>query len=238
MALVHQGQRTHWWYAARRRILREVLRQVAHQGVPEGRWYDLGCGVGANLPVLESFGPTVGVDGSPAAVAFCRQRGHADVQLADVGDLRELPAGSGSVALLADVLEHIADEQRCLAGIRRLLAPGGALVVTVPAFAFLWGPSDEANHHQRRYTERGLCRVLEQHFRIEWSTYFNALLFGLVAGGRLLERALGRSGLEGAAVPPWPVNPALAAVFSLEARLVGRVHLPLGVSLLVVARKR
>src|SRR5262249_28304265 len=155
------------------------------------------------------FGRTVGVDSSEDAVAFCHDRGFTNVRLADLDRLDGLPRGDGSLVVLADVIEHLDDEGPCLDAAHDLLAPGGVLLVTVPAFMFLWGPSDELSHHKRRYTERELRDVIARRFEIERLTYFNTFLFGVTALGRLVERALARPGDETAGVPPAPVNAAL-----------------------------
>lgn len=231
-------QERHWWYSARRKILEGVLERVWSQGVPEGTLYDLGCGVGANLPVLEKFGPTVGVDMSEDAVAFCHERGHANVVRADLDHLQGLEPGSGSVVVLADVIEHLDDERPCLTAARRALADNGLLIVTVPAYQFLWSPADDINHHRRRYTAASLRRVLEPMFEIEQLTYFNTLLFGLIAAGRAAEKLMRRSGDDMAHVPAEPVNRALRAIFASEAHIIPRVRLPFGVSILCVCRKR
>jgi SAM-dependent methyltransferase len=234
---LHQNQERHWWYAARRTIFSAVLDDLHNRGLPPGKLYDLGCGVGANLPMLERFGPTIGVDVSDDAVAFCKSRGHENVFRADLNRLEGLESESARVVMLTDVIEHLDDEEPCLRAARRLLAPGGALVVTVPACPFLWGPSDEVSQHKRRYMEDSLRAVIAPLFSIERTTYFNTFLFGAVAAGRLLERVLARPGIEGASAPPWPVNSVLRSIFEAEAPLLPRVHLPIGVSLLCVARK-
>jgi len=231
-------QGRHWWYAARRRILSRVLQRVHDEGVPAGTLYDLGCGVGANLPVLEQFGPTVGIDGSAEAVEFCRERGHGNVQVGDLNSLSGIADGSARVVMLADVIEHLDDERPCLASAARALAPGGALIVTVPAYMFLWSPADDINHHRRRYTAGQLRDVIAPLFEIEHLTYFNTLLFGLVLGGRLAEKIMQRPGDDMAHVPGMLVNSTLREVFASEASLVPRLRLPFGVSILCVARKR
>lgn len=236
--LLHGVQQRHWWYVARRRILGSVLKGAFERGLPDGVLYDLGCGVGANLPLLQRFGRAHGVDSSPEAIEFCHERGFHDVTRQNLDSLQDLPAESGSVVLLADVIEHLDDEAPCLAAAERLLKPGGLIVITVPAFMFLWSPADEINHHRRRYTEPEVRRLVSRWFEIEHSTYFNTFLFGPVLAGRFLEKALSRSGTDEAALPPGPVNTLLEKVFSAETPLVTRARLPFGVSVLCVARKR
>jgi SAM-dependent methyltransferase len=233
---LHRTQERHWWYAARRRILAATLRREQARGLPPGQIVDLGCGVGANLAMLSAFGEVLGVDASPIAVQSCHERGFAAVRLADLDHLEGLADGSASVVLLADVLEHLDDERPCLEAARRLLAPAGLLLVTVPACEALWGPSDEVAGHRRRYARSSLRRAVEPLFRVTHLGSFNTLLFPLVAAGRLAERALGRAGDEAAELPPRPLNALLREVFALEALVAPVVPLPWGVSLLCVAR--
>lgn len=240
--LMAETERRHWWWAARRTILRAVLSDLFASGtVPAGTLYDLGCGVGSNLDVLAAFGPAVGYDGSQEAVALAHSLGRANVHLADI-TVDNLPEnateGSGSVVLLADVLEHLDDEAPALSLASRLLSPGGVLVATVPAFAALWGPADVFLHHRRRYTRRQLTKAVQRYLSVERASYFNFLLFGPIAAVRLLSRILPYGGSAEDRLPPPPVNAALRAVFSAEVLVVRRGGFPLGVSLLCVARKR
>lgn len=237
-AHIHGVQREHWWYAARRQILDRVLSDLHARGLPQGTLLDLGCGVGANLPVLEKYGEALGVDVSSEAVEFCRAQGIENVARADLDHLAGVPADSASVVLLADVIEHLDDEGPCLDAAFEALAPGGALIVTVPAFMFLWSPADDFAHHRRRYTAPELEKVIAQRFDIQHLTYFNTLLFGLVLAGRGMEKLLKRQGDDTYAVPPTPVNQILRSMFAAESLVVPRRRLPFGVSLLCVARKR
>jgi SAM-dependent methyltransferase len=232
----------HWWWSGRRSILSAVLGELFASGdLPNGALFDLGCGSGSNLPVLAKFGDAVGLDGSPRAVECAHRRGRDAVQLADlsagVGALGAYAPGSASLVLFADVLEHLDDEQPALAIADYLLAPGGALVVTVPAFGFLWGPADDFNHHRRRYSRTTLSRVIETRFRVARASYFNFFLFPTIALARTFQNLSHRSGGDEAELPGPAINAALRAVFSAEALWLRRANRPVGVSLLCVARK-
>ena len=234
-------ERRHWWWCGRRAILGRVLTDLFAAGVaPRGPLYDLGCGVGANLELLARFGPAVGYEGADAAVAFAHSLGRTNVHKADLTQGEEaLPAVQppGAVVLLADVLEHLDDERPALALAARLLLPGGILLATVPALPRLWGPTDDFNHHRRRYTRDSLRAAIEPHFRIRRVTYFNSLLLAPIAAVRLLSRVLRRPGGEEAKLPPRPVNALLKLIFEAEAPLLERTDFPIGVSLLCVAQK-
>ena len=241
--MMAQTEERHWWWSGRRAILGDELARLRREGaLPPGVLYDLGCGVGSNLPVLARFGEAVGFDGSPLAVDAAHRLGRSGVRLADLSTgaaaLPDVPSGSGALVLFADVLEHLQDEAPALALAQRLLAPGGVVVITVPALPALWGPSDVFNHHHRRYTKRTLADAVGATFVLVRLRYFNSLLLAPIAAARQLSKALGRPGREEIGLPPAPVNAALEAIFSAERHLLAHTSLPLGVSLLCVARRR
>lgn len=231
-------QDRHWWYAARRYILGALLEREIAKGVPDGVLYDLGCGVGCNLGILSQFRRTIGIDPSPEAIALCREMGHQDLLLGSAEQVAALDAPDPAIVVLTDVLEHVDDHQACIRDISRRLPIGGVLIVTVPAFEFLWGPSDETSHHFRRYRKGQLRKLIEPYFSIELLTYFNTILFPPIALGRFLERLLDRPGDEGAGVPaPW-LNALLREVMQSELPFIKMGALPFGVSLLAVLRNR
>ncbi len=231
-------QATHWWYSARRTILSRLLSKEFARGVPEGIIYDLGCGVGNNLETLSKFGETLGIDPSPEAINICKARGHSNVIIGRAEEITSLRAPKAGVIILTDVLEHVEDDAKCLRDISSVLPANGLAVVTVPAFSFLWGPSDEKSHHFRRYTKPRLRKIIEPYFSIELFTYFNFFLFAPIAVGRIFERILDRPGDEGAAVPPSWINYLLQKTMESELCLIEQGLVPFGVSLLAVLRKK
>jgi SAM-dependent methyltransferase len=230
----------HWWFLGRRELFLRVLDRHLPPAVRPARLLDFGTGTGAFLSDLDRFGAVSAVDADPSAVAFCHERGRAEVSLAPPGAPLAFPDGTFDAASALDVIEHIADDRAALRELRRVLRPGGVLLVAVPAFTFLWGKQDEVSHHFRRYTARTLRRALEDAgFAIERTTYFNTLLFPAVAAVRLGRRLLRRPGSAQSdfELGPPAINGALAAVFGAEARVAARRNLPFGVSLLAVARR-
>lgn len=237
----------HWWYSARREILRWAMGRALEGAPRTGTIYDLGCGVGANLPMLASLageGDVVGVDASERAIEHCRAQGLDNVRHADLERLTGLPHASGRAVLLGDVIEHLDDDAGCLDAVHDVLAPGGGLVITVPAFQILWGPNDDISQHRRRYTERSLRRVVERRFTIERTSYFNSFLLPPIALGRWAQRVgaalkLGNEASAEAELPARPVNEALRRIFRRELSVLKRGgRFPAGVSLLCIARKR
>lgn len=226
----------HWWFVGRRVIVASLLRG---SGLPQhARILDLGCGSGGNLAMLSQFGEVLGAELDEHAAQLARERGVAPVLRGKLPDALPLAAGSFQCVTLLDVLEHIEDDRATLRTVNQLLSPEGRLLITVPAFPFLWGPHDEAHHHQRRYRANGLRQILEDAgFEITTLSYCNSWLFPVVALVRVFRRLFpgGDAGAE-LGLPPVLVNTLLAKLFASERHLL-RVGLPFGVSLVVLAKK-
>ena len=225
----------HWWFAARRRIVAALIaRQVPLQ--PNARILEVGCGPGSNIALLQRFGQVDAIEPDEPTRAFASRRSGIAVRGGYLpADGTSIEDGAYDLIVLLDVLEHIPEDGPALAVLRTKLAPGGRILVTVPAMPWMWSKHDLANHHQRRYTAKTLTRVFEASgFRLRHRTYFNTLLFPLIAGARALGRLTGREGGD-EVMPPRFINRALEAVFGAEAQWVARSRLPFGVSLAVVA---
>jgi SAM-dependent methyltransferase len=188
--------------------------------------------------MLRRFGrlDAIEVDGEARALAS-RRLGH-DVTAAPLPALEGIAEGTYHLIALLDVLEHVDEDEAALASIAARLAPGGRILVTVPAFAWMWSAHDVAHHHKRRYSKRGLRRVIEAAgLRAQRIGYFNSLLFPLAAAVRLAGRLTGKTTSDDR-LPPAPLNRLFRAIFGLERHLVGRVPLPAGVSLFALLSPR
>jgi len=233
----HQAEDRHWWYRGRRTVLHGV---IAGLGPPAGaRILDAGCGSGRNMVELARYGTVTGIELSPTSVARARERNMGEVI---EGSVLEMPFADDSfeLAVSLDVIEHLQDDVAALRELRRTVAPGGALLLTVPAYQWLWSGHDVINHHHRRYTRSSLRQVAE---RAGWhqvrTTYFNSLLLPVAIVLRVLDR-LNRKTTESSLdlwVPPQPVNWLLERPLASEAALIARGgRIPAGLSLLAVFR--
>jgi SAM-dependent methyltransferase len=220
----------HWWFRSRRAVVRSLLSRAALP--PSPRILDAGCGTGANLIEYGRLGEVTGVDAFPEAIELCRERGLGNVREAPV---EELPFEPGSFDLLfaTDVIEHVDDDVLALRELRRVATDEARLVVTVPAYAWLWSDHDVSNHHRRRYTE-GLLRerASQAGWQPRFSSYYYSAVLPAVAAVRAVRRLRPRqNGSSDLALTPPLLNRALEAPVRAEARLIERgVRLPAGVS--------
>ena len=227
----------HWWFVARRRILdRLIARRIEPKG--ECRILEAGCGTGGNLAMLGRFGLAAAFEPDPTARALASAKSAAEVRDGALPDRVPFARDSFDLVAMLDVLEHVEDDVGSLKAVAERLARDGRLVLTVPAYRFLWSRHDELHHHKRRYRKDGLLAVARAAgLQPEYVSYFNTLLFPLVAAKRLLGRLLGDSGGADDEMPSPALNRLLGAVFAIERHLLGRVVLPFGVSLVMVARR-
>jgi SAM-dependent methyltransferase len=214
---------------------------IAGLGLPaRARVLDAGCGSGRNMIELSDLGTVTGIELSETSVALARQRDAGEIVAGSVLEM-PFPDDSFDLAVSLDVIEHLDDDLTALRELRRTVAPGGALLVTVPAYQWLWSGHDEINHHHRRYTRRSLQRVASQ---AGWTqvrtTYFNSLLLPVAIVLRVLDRVNRAKTTESSLdlwIPPAPVNWLLERPLALEAALIGRGgRIPAGLSLLAVFR--
>ena len=223
----------HWWYRARREILADLIERRI-QLPPAPRILEIGCGTGHNLAMLGCFGHVDGIeiDGAARAIAS-RRLGHA-VGDARLPDLPGVPKRHYDLVAILDVLEHVEDDRAALKSIAGKLKPGGKILITVPAFPWMWSAHDVVNHHHRRYTRGSLRKaVADAGLKIEFLSWFNSLLFPLAATARLAGRLTGKEDSDDK-LPPKPVNALFEALFGLERHAIGRLPFPPGVSLVAI----
>jgi ubiquinone/menaquinone biosynthesis C-methylase UbiE len=258
----------HWWFATRTRAILAFLD--GYVGTGRNRHVlDVGCGAANMTHHLRHYGEVVGVDNNPRPLIVARQRGLKTYE----GTADDLPFGDGvfDLVTLLDTVEHVPDQDCVFEECRRVLvrpgvpAPhsdhaqtdhvpgcktGGKLLVTVPAFMFLWSQNDEVNHHQRRYTRQELAGKLEQHgFKVLRISYSNFFVFPLAAALILLRRGRAEPKLASPHVdedayqvemepaPPL-LNILLNGIGRIEAAILRYVDLPVGTSIIAIAERR
>jgi SAM-dependent methyltransferase len=232
MAAIDEG---HWWYRARRRIVAQMIIRYV-KPVKGANIAEIGCGTGSNLPMLELFGHVTAVEPDAQARLFAAKRSKAIVVQGKLPSDLPLIDKSLDLAVMLDVLEHVNDDVAALKAVAAKLKPDGRFLLTVPALPALWSPHDEEHHHKRRYTAKTLRDVMAKAgLKIEMMSYFNTLLFPLIAGVRWMKNLTGSKAVD-TGMPSTFTNKALEGIFAFERKFIGRLPMPVGVSLIVVAR--
>ncbi|RWA61372.1 class I SAM-dependent methyltransferase [Mesorhizobium sp. M4B.F.Ca.ET.190.01.1.1] len=223
----------HWWFCGRRAIAEAVIRGL---GLPrDADILEIGAGTGGNIRMLEQFGTVTAVEMNELARRIAREKTGREFLAGHLPDGMPVTPASFDLVCLFDVLEHVAEDEASLETIRRMLKPGGKVVLTVPAHQWLWSKHDVGLHHMRRYSRNLLKTRIEQAgYRVEKLSYTNAALFPVAALARLADRLRRSNTASGQAMPPKPINSAMKALFSAESRILPNAGLPFGVSLLAV----
>jgi len=234
---IHEVEEWHWWYRGRRRIISSVVRRL---DLPAGaEILDAGCGSGRNMVDLARYGAVTGLEIADASVTWARKRGIGEIVQGSITEA-PFPDDRFDFAVCLDVLEHIDEDLQALCELRRILRPGGTLLVTVPAYQSLWSEHDVINHHKRRYTRATLSDIATRAgWATAWTTYFNGCLLPAAAMHRrlsLLRRSVDEpvSDLE---LTPRRLNALLEVPLTAEAWVIGHGwRLPAGLSLMAVLR--
>ncbi len=232
---------THWWILARRKIVHHVISTLH---LPKNsKILEVGCGMGGNLSMLSEYGQLYATDMSEKAVAYSKSLNITNN--IETGFLPEEPAFKGKIFNLIvamDVIEHIDDDIGSLQQLYTQLDEGGKILITVPAFAFLWSSHDEHAHHKRRYTKPTLFNAIDDAgFKIDYVSYYNFWLFPLVLCVRMLSKLFKKqydSPQSNLKETNPIVNYILEKIFASERFFIPKASFPFGVSLIAVISKK
>lgn len=226
----------HWWFAARRKIIQKILnRYFPGSG---GSILEVGCGTGGNLGLLSTYGDIHGMELDDEALAMANSRKFCQVRKGALPDNIPFEQFFDLICMF-DVLEHINDESTALRAIWGRLNQGGKILITVPAYMFLWSGHDVAHQHKRRYRKEQILRLVgEAGFKVVYATYFNCMLFPAIAAVRIINNIFGRNGESDVKMPSKIINSLLTKIFSCERFFIPLLSFPFGVSILIVAEKK
>jgi len=242
LELTYRAEQSHFWFRGFRQYMQPALAR-ATRGVAAAHILDCGCGTGSNLEMLRPFGKAVGFDLTRIGTEFAKSHGHRVAQ-ASIADI-PFKTGTFDLATSFDVFQVLPDavERSAIREMARVLKPGGWLLLHVAALQILHGRHSVLSEEQRRYTPAMLRTLVESAgFRIERLTFDHFTLLPLMLPVRVWHRLTARDGVVAAGegeitVPIAPVNAALSALVSLEALALRAVDMPIGGSLMCLARK-
>lgn len=231
------AEETHWWFVGRRKLFGRILEECT---LPrDATILDVGTSTRTNLRLLRDIGfcRVTGLDLSEEAIRYCEAKGFGPVMQGNICDL-PFPDESYDFILATDIIEHVDDDALALRETRRVLVPGGRVLITVPAFQSLWGLQDERSFHKRRYRLRPLLQIVQaaglQPVRYH---YFNYLLFCPIWLARRMITLLGLRLDSEAQVNTPALNRIMTVIFDADIRTAPIIKPPFGVSILILARK-
>lgn len=225
----------HWWFTGRRRILASILESL---NIPKNaRILEIGSGTGGNLEMLTAFGAVYGLEMDKVACELTKNKYGNQFSIYQGACPDNMPDFGQKFDLICffDVLEHIENDEQALNGVQELLNENGQIILTVPAYRWLWSIHDEFLHHKRRYNVKNLKHLITAtEFKITRLTYFNSLLFPLAAIVRLKDIVTQKKTATGTNTPPVMINNLLKRIFSLECFWLKKFNFCFGVSILCI----
>lgn len=234
----YELENSYWWFVARKKILRDLIQRYCLFN-NETNLLDVGCGTGGFASFISQYCNVICLDTSDLALSYCKKRGLNNLYQ---GTLEEFNTDNNKIQIISmlDVVEHIENDKRVIERAYELLEENGCLIITVPAYKWLWSEHDEIHMHKRRYTKKEIVKLIESAgFKIVFATYFNFFLFPTVALMRIIEILLKtKKKIERPVVPvPTFINIILEKIFSLEKYFLKFFKFPFGLSILIIAKK-
>jgi ubiquinone/menaquinone biosynthesis C-methylase UbiE len=237
----YELEQHYWWFVGVRAMVQELLT-LSVRDKNLGKVLDVGCGTGALMDQLQACSEELlGVDISPGALNYCSLRGHKNLLLTDASHTA-LPSAYFDVITAIGIIEHLEDDEAFLVEMKRILKPGGIIILLTSSFPYLWSMHDTANEHKRRYYLRLLNRKINT-LGLETTriSHLNFFLFPLIAPMLILHRLI--YGIESEypqrIMPNLPrlINALLTQLLIFEAKLMRWIHFPWGISMIGVFRK-
>ena len=231
-------EESHWWFVGRRAIIsNEISRLKLNENCSI---LEVGAGTGGNLHLLANFGNVVAIEMNEIAFELAKAKKPDNVQLR-IGKFPDNPNLFNNekfdLICMFDVIEHIPSAEESMKILSRHLNKDGYIILSVPAYNWLWSAHDNFNHHVKRYERRSLKNLIrESGLIIDRISYFNFVLFPIAILDRLRIRLLERRTYSGMKLPNKLLNIILIHIFSFERKLLNFTELPYGLSLLAVVK--
>ncbi len=230
-------EKTYWWHVGRKDIIKKQLHKY-FEGKNKIKILNIGCGAGNTIGLLEEFGEVKNIDVSKTAVSIAKQNGYKNVFIYD-GKNIPFKKNCFDIIVALDVLEHIENDFKSLKLWKKYLKSGGYLILTVPAYQWLWSEHDEALHHYRRYSASNLHRKLNlAGYGVIKRTYAIILFLPVIVGYRFVRSFFsGKKNINTSyVILPKLINSILILILKIESRILIHLSMPFGTSILFLAK--
>jgi 2-polyprenyl-3-methyl-5-hydroxy-6-metoxy-1,4-benzoquinol methylase len=235
-------EKEYWWHQGRLYLIDELINKH-HPNKTNRKILEVGCGTGETTRHLKKHGEVIGIDVSDEAIKYGKQNGIEDIYSSDIVNIqnnKNLKDKKFDLIFALDVLEHIQEDKTAMKNIYGMLNTDGLFITTVPAHKFLWSEHDESLHHKRRYHMYEITKKLEDsNFTISDKSYFIFFLFPIVFAYRLWGNITGKSAYPKTSyvILPKTLNNLFINLLKIEAKMIKYFRLPIGVTIVVVAKK-
>jgi len=230
-------EKYHWWYVGKRTIIDFFLNTYKKENL---KILDIGSGTGENLSMLSKFGLVDAIEKEKTAIEFSKSLSLKNVNILEGEFPYNIPDKvintKYDIIVMLDVLEHIKEDELALKKLTSLLKKNGIIILTVPAYKWLYSNHDIILHHYRRYSKKEIINKTKHLFNIEKITYFCFFTFPLFILSRLLNKLTKKDSLLGTNIPNKYINKILLKIFSFERFILKYFNFPFGSSMLVVLR--
>ena len=230
------GGSNFWWFEGKRQFIVSLIEKFG-RGNPQ-RILDAGCGTGDLLRPLKHSGKLCGFDNNFESLKIAKSE-TGELTCSSIDNIG-LKSNSFDFVIVTDVLEHTKNDVQSLKEIARVTKPSGHILISVPAFSFLYSSHDIALQHYRRYDCPDLLRMIKAcSLEIKYKTYWNFSVFPVLFFIRLLKKLFNhKQKLKKVLFPEWS-NKLLNKIISLENRLIAAGFVPpFGLSIYLVLEKR
>ena len=226
----------YWWHTAKNKLVKDLIKRFIRK--KSLKILDLGCGTGGVLTALKSLGSIYALDKTNQALTKAKSRGIKNLTRHNLDNL-PLPFKKNQFDLILtlDVLEHLRNPETTIIDIKRILKPSGYLIITVPAYKYLFSYWDKMVGHKTRYSQKGVTRLVRKTgFKVKFSSYFHLIIFIPAVIVRLFKAKTARKYTSDFIPVPKVLNSFLILISRIESKIIKLAPLPFGLSIILIAK--
>jgi SAM-dependent methyltransferase len=226
-----KNQKKHWWFQGRKNIIDKIIFRINFK--KNVNILDFGSGSGVNVEMLKKYGN----------VDLQEVNKIARLNLKKIKNINKIYSSLKikknyyNLVLVADVLEHVKNPKGLLRILKKNIKKNGYILITVPAYQFLFSSKDKALKHYRRYNKKTLKKTIDEFTLVEMS-YFNTLLFIPIMAIILFNKILNIHFIKKVETTPnFIINKIFFYFFSFEKIILKFINFPFGLSIYALIKK-